>query len=433
MRSTLHRWSDRLSNYRIFTNAFALLVSMAGSGLLGLIYWDLAAHRTSESSVGRAAGEIAAVTLLSSFAQLSYGSIFQRYLPRGGSQSRRFTLNGYIVCSSLALVLSLAYSALGFTHRFFEPSLRWTLLFVATTIVYTIFALEDAVLISLRVSRWVAVENNLFGLAKFLLLFPLAALALGQGIVFSWTLPLIATVLVVNWYIFARRLPEQMRTQTSTEALPSFRRMLSLSIPQYVTSILTMVTTSVATLIVIARLGAVANSHYFLVAQVAAAPALFLWSITRLLVVEAGHNPLALRRHVRQAVSAEVAVIVASIAFGVPLAHSILRLFGPAYADQGTTLLRLLLLALPGTAIAALYAAFAWIDGRLWYLMVREGVVMVVFLSIVLTFIGSRGINAVGYASLATAAAEFLVFLPIVVRRIRALPRPDGTVGETLS
>ena len=429
MKKTVATWSARLVGYRIYTNAFALMVSAAGSGLLGLLYWYVAAHLASPKFLGRAAAEIAAVTLLSTLAQLSFGSVFQRFLPRAGAKSRNLVITGYVTSVGTAFVVGIAYVALGFSHRFFAPSINWSVLFVATIVFYTVFALEDAVLISLRVSRWVAVENILFGIAKLVVLLPLAVYAAGQGIVISWTLPLVATIFVVNWYIFRRRLPEHVRTTQISQPLPTLKRMLSLSIPQFAGTILSIFSTSVVTLIVIAKLGAVANAHYYLAAQVAAAPTLFIWSISRLLIVEVSHEPSDQRSHLVQSAVAMGAVLVVAMGVGITFAHPILSIFGSAYASQGTTLLRLLLLALPGTVVASTYAALAWIDGRVWFLMIREGGAILVYLAIVLLLINHDGINSVGYAALVTSGVELVLFLPVTVRRIRAMKivKPAGS------
>lgn len=418
MKETVTAWSAKLVRYRIYTNAAALMISAAGSGILGLLYWDVAAHLASPIFLGRAAAEIAAVTLLSTLAQLSFGSVFERYLPRAADASRRLVVLGYTLSAGTALVVGAAYVILGFSHRFFAPSLEWSILFVATIVLYTVFALEDAVLISLRVSRWVAVENILFGAAKLALLLPLAVYAAGQGIVVTWTIPLIVTIISVNWYIFRRRLPEHARTSMDFEALPSVRRMLSLAVPQFAGTILSIFSTSVVTLIIIAKLGAVANAHYYLVAQVAATPTLFIWSISRLLIVEVSHEPDQQRRHVLHSSVAMGAVLVVSMFVGIVFAHQILSLFGSVYANQGTTLLRLLLLALPGTVVVAIYAALAWIDGRIWFLMLREAGSMVVYVAIVLELLHRDGINSVGYAALVTSAVEFVLFFPVTIRRI---------------
>ena len=155
MKKTVATWSARLVGYRIYTNAFALMVSAAGSGLLGLLYWYVAAHLASPKFLGRAAAEIAAVTLLSTLAQLSFGSVFQRFLPRAGAKSRNLVITGYVTSVGTAFVVGIAYVALGFSHRFFAPSINWSVLFVATIVFYTVFALEDAVLIFNRENRLV--------------------------------------------------------------------------------------------------------------------------------------------------------------------------------------------------------------------------------------------------------------------------------------
>ena len=418
---------DRMAPYRMYTSAFALMVSVVGSGLLGLVYWDDAAHLASPKSVGRAAGEIAAITLLSTLAQLSFGPVFQRFLPRAGERSATLVKTGYSMSVITALLVGAGYIALGFTHRFFASSPSADALFLDTIVFYTVFALQDAVLISLRVARWVAVENILFGVAKLALLFPLATYLLGQGIVISWTIPLVVTIGAVNWYIFGSRLKTHVRTSTHSEALPSLRRMLTLSIPQFAGTVLSIFSTSVVSLIVIAKLGDVANAHYFLVAQVAIAPTLFIWSISRLLIVEISHDPLKQRRHIFQSTTAMSVVTIVSIVVGVVFAHQILSLFGAAYANEGTTLLRLLLLSLPGTVAVATYAALAWVDGRVWFLMVREGMSMLVYLVLVLVLIRHHGINSVGYAALSTSVVEFLIFVPLCVTRVRSVAKvPDN-------
>jgi O-antigen/teichoic acid export membrane protein len=422
MKTTLAKWSSRLGRYRIFTNAFALMMSVGGSGILGILYWYFATHLATQKMIGRAAAEIAAITLLSTLSQLSFGSVFQRYLPGAAGKAKGFVLTAYSICFGLALAIAAAYTALGFTNRYFVPSLKWSVLFTFTVALYTIFGLQDYVLVSLRVSRWVAVENNLFGVAKIILVVPLAAYATGQGIILSWTIPTIGTVIAVNWYIFRRRLPKYLRESTLDEPLPTLKRILGLAIPQYTTTLLNIFSTSVVTLIVIARLGATENAYYFLAAQIAGPPVLLLWNVSRLLIVEAAHEAHDLRRLARHAVAAMSVVVVISMGFGITFAHQILGVFGASYANHGTTLLRLLLLALPGAAVAAIYYALAWIDNRLWYLMIRQAVTMVVYLSIILAFIGREGINAVGYAAVITSGVEFLLFLPITIRRIRAIP-----------
>ena len=391
------------------------------------MYWDVAAHRASPSIVGRATGEIAAVMLLATLAQLSFPSLFQRFLPRAGRQSRSLIVTGYAVSGVVAAGLATLYVMAGWAHRFVGNSTLWQALFVVVAVGYTLFALQDSVLMSLRVSGWVAVENNLFGVAKLALLVPLAVVAAGQGIILSWAIPLVGAIVVVNTYIFGRRLPHVIRSTETPEDVPSLRQSMSLAIPQFVTSILGTLSLSSLSLVVLSTLGSAANAVYFVVAQVAYAPSIFVWSVTRLLVVESAHDPAEQRHHAKQALGATGAIVVVALAVGIPFAHPLMALFGRAYAQQGTALLRMLLLSIPGTAAVAFYAAFAWIDGRIWRLLARQGAVVVVLIAYVLLFLRSQGIDAVGYGYLVATGVEFALCGPSVVRRCSAVLRPRST------
>ena len=95
-------------------------------------------------------------------------------------------------------------------------------------------------------------------------------------------------------------------------------------------------------------------------------------------------------------------------------------MFGASYAIHGTTLLRMLLLSLPGIAVSFFYSAFAWLDRNVWRLAVRDLVTAVIYFGILLTLIGHFGILAIGIASLVTSGLQGIFFLPIAIKRYRA-------------
>jgi hypothetical protein len=85
--------------------------------------------------------------LLATLAQLSFGSSFERFLPVAGTQTRLFVQRAYVMCVTIALVITVAYEALGLSHSFLPASFGWRALFVAAVVMWTIFALQDSVLI----------------------------------------------------------------------------------------------------------------------------------------------------------------------------------------------------------------------------------------------------------------------------------------------
>jgi O-antigen/teichoic acid export membrane protein len=355
--------------------------------------------------------------LLANLAQLSFGSVFERFLPVAGDQTRRFVIRAYVMCVTSALLFAIVYVGAGFGHRFLPDSFGWRAIFVVAVALWTIFILQDSVLIGLRASRWVPVENILFALAKLALIPILIAATRTQAIFLAWSAPVALTIIAVNWYLFVDRIPGHEASGIVSEGLPGTRELLLLAGAQYATLILTVSSTSIVTLIVLQRLGAVANAHYYVPAQIAAGPPLLAYSIARSFLVEASHEPHALRRHTNVAIRALVFVVVPCIIVGVVFAPELLRIFGTSYATHGTTLLRMLLLALPGTTITILYTTFAWIDKKVWWMTVRQLLSMIVFFSVLFATIGHVGILSVGIASLASAGAQGIFFLPITIRR----------------
>jgi len=403
----------------LIQNAAALMLSSGGTALLGVAFWTIAARLASAQNIGRASAEIAAMTLLANLAQLSFGSIFDRFLPVSGTRTRSFVTRAYAMCSAVGLIVALVYLLAGFGHSFIPSSIGWRALFVVAVVLWTIFILQDSVLTGLRATRWVPVENILFALAKLALL-PLGLLlTTQQGVFLAWSVPVLGATGAVSFYLFKKRIPEHEASRTVIEDLPSAREIVVLGAGQYAQALVSVFTPSIVVLIVIQRLGPVQEAYYYLPALIAGGAALFLWNLNTSFIVESSRDPTALRQHSNDTIRAAMFVILPTVGIGVALAPQILRIFGPQYSEHGTTLLRLLLLALPGTAVTAFYSAFAWLERRVWRLAVREVISAVIYFSVLLLLIGHIGILAIGVASLVASGLQGIFFLPVSVSRYR--------------
>jgi O-antigen/teichoic acid export membrane protein len=398
----------------------ALMVSSGGTAVLGVAFWGIAAHLASPYNIGRASAEIAAMSLLAFVSGLSFGSIFDRFLPVIGKGTRTFVTNAYALCSSVALAAGIIYLLAGFGHAFIPSSLGWRVFFVLSVMLWTIFVLQDSVLTGLRATPWVPVENILFAVAKLALLPIALAITVRQGVFVAWTVPVLGATLGVNWYLFRKRIPEHEAMNAAIEDLPSTREIASLAVAQYAQLLINFFTPSIVVLIIIARLGAVSEARYYLPALIAGGMSGFLWNLNTSFLVEASRDPARLRQHANVTIRAALVVLVPAMLIGIALAPEILRIFGKGYAEHGTTLLRLQLLALPGTAVTAFYSAFSWLDKRVWRLAMRDLVLALSFFTLLLTWIGQYGILAAGMASLATSVFQLVFFLPIAIKRYQA-------------
>jgi O-antigen/teichoic acid export membrane protein len=405
------------------------MISSVGSAILGVAFWGIAAHLATATAVGRMSAEITAMILLATLAQLSFGTIFERFLPVAGAQTRSFVIRAYVMCVICAFVVTSIYAFSGLAHSFLPSAFIWRALFVAAVVLWTIFALQDSVLIGLRASKWVPLENIVFGAMKLALLPVLIAASPDQGIFLAWSVPVIVTLIAVNWYIFRTRIPEHVLLREQSETLPRTKELIVLAGAQYATLLYSMITPAVVTLIVIQRLGAVANAHYYMPALIEGSLLVFLLSVYKSFVVEAASEPHALRHHTNMAIGTMSAVLVPSVLIGVIFAPFILRLVGATYATHTTiTLLRMLLLSLPLSAVSIFYSAFAWLDRRVWWLAMRDVASVAVFFAIMLSLIGQHGILAIGVAALITSALQGIFFLPISIRRYRLTSNDDSFI-----
>ena len=403
----------------LIKNAAALMISSAVSAIIGLVFWGASAHLESPATVGRNSAEIAALALLGLLSQLSFTTTFERFIPVAGTRTRSFVARAYVLCGGVALVLALLYVFLGIGHSFLPSSLLWRAFFVVSVILWTIFGLQDSALVGLRSARWVPVENISYSLAKLALLPLFIMWSANQGIFVAWMFPVVWLIIAVNWYLFRKRIPEHQARGRASERLPSTRQLIALSGAQYASLLVTVLTSSITTLVVIDRLGAVANAHYYIPAQISGGAVLALGAIMRSFLVEAASEPSALRHLVRTTLRATVVLILPAMVFGLVFAPQILDIFGRSYSDQGTTLLRMLLLSLPAIAITSFYATFAWLDRHVWWFAIREVVSAIIFFSVFLALLRHFGILAIGIGSLIESGVQGFFFLPILIKRYR--------------
>ncbi len=298
---------------RLVQNAIALMVSAGGTAGIGVIFWAIAAHLAPASVVGKTTAEIAAMVLLANLAQLSFGSIFERFLPIAGELTRVFVFRAYVMCVVTGFILAIAYVILGLGNSFLPQSVGWKALFIVSVVLWTIFALQDSVLIGLRASPWVAVENISFSIAKLLIL-PLAISVLPkQGIFAAWTAPVILTIIVITWYLFRKRIPDHISMGGSAARLPSTRNLIGLAGAQYASMLSTVFMPSLISLIVIQRLGAVDNAHFYVPTLIATGLSVVAMSTVRSFLVEASHEPHLLRKHSKSTLRALAILLVPSV------------------------------------------------------------------------------------------------------------------------
>jgi hypothetical protein len=304
-------------------------------------------------------------------------------------------LLGYGIATAAALLFSGFY-VLVIPNEQLLTSPGDRALFPALTVVLTLFLLQDWVLIGIRQSRWVPLEQLLFASAKLGLLAVLAGVLPVGGIVLAWAVPALIAVTIGTPLLLLRVLPRQPEPGPGGAQMPSRRGLGIIFLSEYATGITTIVVPMLLPLIVVAQLGTEANAYYALPWMISEAVNLLLWNIYSSYMVEASNEPArnaALMRRTFKLAWGVGLVATPALLIGAPW---VLQILGTAYADQGTDLLRLMALAVPFTIFYSMYISVSRVRqtmGRVVTLQVLTAITIIVLSIVLLEPLGVLGVG----------------------------------------
>src|ERR1039457_6293299 len=174
----------------LYHTSYALLANTAGTSVLGVAYWAVAAHFYDQRVVGRSAALVSALILVTTLAQLNLATVLPRFTPKAGRLAGKLIARSYAASCSAALIGSLVFvivlPRVSSHWRFLEDSLPLVVAFVIAAIMWEVFTLQDIALLSLRQPIVVPIENFAYGLLKLLMLVSVVSLLPSAGIFLSW-------------------------------------------------------------------------------------------------------------------------------------------------------------------------------------------------------------------------------------------------------
>lgn len=420
--------SHRANNNALVSNAVALMAATVGSAGLGMAFWVIAAHMFDQATVGRASAEVAAVTLVAGLGQLSIVSIFARFLPIARGRTMKIIQGGYGTTLAASFVVAVGFILFGFGADFLDRGFVPIVLFVASVLLYGIFALQDVVLTALHRARWVLSENIAVAAIRLAAL-PLLFIAGWRAVVFgAWALPMIAAVAVVSWLLFRKVVPAKVRLGDDRGLLPTRSELVNYSIAQYVSGIISTIGGLLPPVLVVSEVGPTAGAAFYLPWLFCTASIALLWNIVFSLVVEAVHNIDRTRQLLTRAAWLGALVTCgggAVLGFGAPW---ILGVVGSGYRAEGTIVLRLLALSLPFIGIGSLYGALSLIEKRTWMSTALGGVGVAIFLGGGVASASHYGLAGFGLSFLISRVVVALGAMPGIVIQYRRLAVPDATM-----
>ncbi|HVK36279.1 MAG TPA: phosphotransferase, partial [Microlunatus sp.] len=383
-------------------SAYALIVATGLTSGLGLVFWALAARWLPTATVGIGAALVSVMALLANLSTLGLRNGLIRFLPTAGSASRRLIVTCYALCAVTAMVAAgiflLGQPLWAARLAFLRDSPLAALAFVLGTAFWVLFVLQDHVLVGLRQTIWVPLENGLCAVAKIALL-PLLALAGGWAVFGAAALPAATAVLVVTTLIMRylrRTTAGQERTAIPVSQLVRF------AAADHFAALLWMGTADLLTLLVLNQVGPEASAYYFMANTIGYTLYLVISNIGSALVAEGARDPERAVSLARQALWNSARLVIPLAVVGVLVAPFVLGILGPDYAANGTLVLQLLLVSAIPQTIVGIAIATARIRRDLRTIMVVYAALAIGSIGGSRLALGPLGIPGVGLACLLT-------------------------------
>ncbi|WP_446219652.1 lipopolysaccharide biosynthesis protein [Micromonospora sp. IBHARD004] len=401
-------------------SAWPLILNTGSNGLLGVAYWVLAARLYDRATVGTNTALIAAMTTLSGISQLNMGPSLAVLVPRAGSRARRILLYVYGAVTAFSVVVLSVFLLAVLPHlsQLSEVlhSAGTIVVLAVAVLLFNLFALQDAALVSLRWGKLIPVENTSFGFLKIVLVVTLSGVFPAMGIFASWLIPMLVMVPVVSGLIFLRG-----RNQGSSAALGNGPRepLRRLGL-DYVGYLFQVSSTFFLPVIALELLEPVAASVFAVAWLTSSTMDLLATNVGTALTVETsyGEDPRALRRTIFRRAVPLVALVSGLGLLAAPL---ILHLYGAQYSAEGASTLQILLLASVPRCLVTFAIAESRAHRRMWVIvwLRAQNAVLALGLSFLLT--PRVGANGMAVAWLIAQLAGGACALAQVWRRRPAL------------
>ena len=354
---------------RLLTTFGYLVAKQGATAILGLAYWAVATHLFSARDVGLAAAASSTAFFLGAIGALGIPLLLLAELESIPVAARRVTFStGMSISCLTVLILSLVTLALspflGHSLRIIGADSTTAALFVIGSVA-TIGALTfDNAAIGVHRGSAQLRRGSLTSVLKLAFVGVLAFVGIrtAPGLLLAWALTLVVSFVCLP---MLRLEPTPAGEGNLAHRVALARRYGALSLKHHVLNLsinsVFYIVGLIATLLILPRQLAFFSTAFLVESTAMVIPYLLALS----LFAEISGDMSLLHRHVRRTLPLGLALCGGIVVVAEVAAPLVLRVFGPGYAMNGTTALRLLVLVGPAYVIKDHYVAIRRAQGRL--------------------------------------------------------------------
>ena len=418
-RAAIHSETSRDDGPGLEQNSLALAVSALVTGVLGLVYWALIGRVYPAREVGAAAAIITTATMLSAFGNLSFGALFERFVPVAGHKLSALVRTGFVAGVVVSALLAVCFLCVGPADKLFTGTFD-RVLFPVVVASFSVFALLDHTTVGLRRATWAAQKNIAHAVIKSVLVLAFSAITTRATIVWTWVGPAVVLSLVLGLVVIRR-----IRSESASavdDSLPGRRELGTYLAGTYLLYVVGALAPLLLPLIVVAHLGTELNA-YFAIAWSLVTALVVLLTILMGPYIAAAAADSANAYRLTQRFLLILGIIGVSGALFLALAGPLLlSLVGPQYRALGGPLLQFAAVGIVLALFGHAYSAISRLLGRLRYAVAAQCVNATLVLGLGIAWVDVDGLKGLAYAFItAELATTLLVIVPLIIsiRRIR--------------
>jgi O-antigen/teichoic acid export membrane protein len=380
----------------LFANAFYLWANAAGATVAGFVFWALVARLYHADDVGLGSAALSIAVLLATFSHLGLGMGLIRFLPDSGKGGPRLA-NAVFTTSAVGAVVSSTVFLVGVplwapSLDFLREQPLFAVAFISFVVAATFHIVQTHAFVAIRKAKYILVQVIFLQATRLAL--PLMVVSLGAfGIVASGGMGAVLGA-AVGFALLTRGFAGYRPAGVIDSA--SVFRVFPFSVANYVADSLLLTPGLVLPLIVVGLLGSTQGAYFYmawLLGYLLTAASAYLGLS---LFAEGSHGPGSLRVLSRNAVLAALAIATAGALFLLLLSDKALLVFGPDYAAEGATLLRIVALAALPAAVVNVYLGALRVMKRTGELIIIAGIVAVTTVALSCALLPVMGLAGAG-------------------------------------
>lgn len=390
----------RLWRTPLYSNAIYLMIARVGTPLLGFAFWVIVARLYSPEDVGLASATIAAMMLLTAFSHLGLGYGLIRFLPHSGKSANSMINTCFTICTLTSIAVALTFIA---GLSFWAPALLFLrqnpvhlIAFVIFVIASTLSILTDQIFMAQRRANLTLARSLIFGLLRLPMLILLAGFFHSFGIFASWGISLGIALLLSILVLLPRARPGyQPILAVTREAVDE---LLHFSLANYIGILLWSAPLLVLPIMVVNLLGPELNAYFYIAFAIGGVLFSIPFAGSTSLFVEGSYTEERLDINLWRSLRMVFVILVPAVILVLAFADKLLLVFGTLYAENASTLLRILAVSALPLAINIIYLGLKMVEKKLRVIVVMTAFVAVVSLGLSFLLLPRIGINGAGVA-----------------------------------